>query len=99
MKKAKLMLLAIAICGVSAAAIAFKASKFFGGTYYCLTSTASGGYTCLRNYRTFDTGDGTCTKGFSAITTLPNDNPTCTIDGTTYYGRGITTTVHVFAND
>ena len=42
MKKAKIMLMVIAIFGVVGGALAFKASKFITGTYWiCLTTTST----------------------------------------------------------
>ncbi|HVU95507.1 MAG TPA: hypothetical protein VHE34_09795 [Puia sp.] len=41
MKRAKIMLMAIAVFGVVGGALAFKSSKFFSGTFYICTTTTN----------------------------------------------------------
>ena len=91
MKKAKIMLMAIAILGAVGGALAFKSAKFFTGHYYCLT-TVGGPTTWLTTYTTVPQ-IVKCLKGFTSITTARNTNPSGLLVNTTYYGVGITTTV------
>jgi len=47
MKKAKIMLMGIAVFGIVGGAFAFKASKFFGNVaQVCTTTTAQGPVVC-----------------------------------------------------
>ena len=99
MKKAKIMLMAIAILGLVGGALAFKSAKFFTGKYYCLTTTAVGGPTTWITTYTTVPQVVKCTEGFTSITTIPNTNPSGLLVNTTYYGVGVTTTVYAAAGE
>jgi len=47
MKRAKIMLLAIAIVGIVGGALAFKSSKFAATNFYCTTTAVGGPTLCL----------------------------------------------------
>ena len=67
MKKAKIMLMAIAVLGVVGGALAFKAQKFLGN-YYCSTTKTTGAH-CSSSYIT-EVGGATLYCTTEPITTL-----------------------------
>ena len=93
MKKAKIMLVAIAVLGVFGAALAFKfSSKFTTGNLFCYTTIVNNlpTTTCRTSFVTCLNNGIITTKGtiYSTLTTTPNSCIyTTTVQGvpTTYY--------------
>ena len=98
MRKAKIMLMAITTFGIAGGALAYKASKFFGATYYCLT-TVNNQKAWVQNYTTINVGD-ICTAGFTKITTQTlMGAPSGIFNNATYYGFGVQTTLFIFPGE
>ena len=90
MKKAKIMLVAIAMLGIVGGTLAFKAQKFFGGTFFYATTT--GPTHCFVNATTIQpVGVPKAFIGFKTLTTTANDYLYTVVGATTYYCTTLTT--------
>ena len=94
MRKAKIMLMAIAVLGVIGGALAFKSSqKAYGGLFFCETTFPFD--VCYQGYTTTPNAN-VCTYGFLSLTTKPNSWPFnstrttlyCTVSATVYLQAG-----------
>ncbi len=75
MKKAKIMLMAIAIVGVVGGALAFKTAKFTGKLFVCTTTVSGGSAVCTGGFQTSIVGTTTLTT--YTATTASSVGGTC----------------------